>query len=75
MANSVDPDEMLHSVGLHCLPRPVCQNPYGKSSRQHMVHSFEKPTLKEKNLIANSFLLLEAPFHKRQCAGKHTGSH
>ena len=34
MANSVDPDEMLHSVafhlGLHCLLRHVCPNLYGK---------------------------------------------
>ena len=34
MANSVDPDEMPHSVashlGLHCLLRPVSLNTYGK---------------------------------------------
>ena len=35
MANSVDPDEMLHSaasshLGLHCLLRPVGPNIYGK---------------------------------------------
>ena len=34
MANSVDPDETLHSaashLGLHCLLRPVCPNTYGK---------------------------------------------
>ena len=34
VANSVDPDEMLHSaashLGLHCLLRPVCPNIYGK---------------------------------------------
>ena len=33
MANSVDPDQMLHSaasdVGLHCLQRPVCPNTEG----------------------------------------------
>ena len=30
MANSVDPDQMLHSaasdLGLHCLQRPICPN-------------------------------------------------
>ena len=30
MANSVDPDQMPHSVasdlGLHCLQRPICHN-------------------------------------------------
>ena len=34
MANSVGPDEMQHSIisdlGLHCLLRPVCLNPYSK---------------------------------------------
>ena len=34
VANSVDPDETLHSAashpGLHCLLRPVCLNTYGK---------------------------------------------
>ena len=34
MANSVDPDEMLHSaashLGPHCLLRPVGLNTYGK---------------------------------------------
>ena len=33
MANSVDPDEMLHSaashLGLHCLLRPVCLKTIG----------------------------------------------
>ena len=33
MANSVNPDQMLHSVasdlGLHCLQKPVCPNTYG----------------------------------------------
>ena len=34
VANSVDPDEMLHSaashLGLHCLLRPLCPNTAGK---------------------------------------------
>ena len=34
MANSVDPDQMLHSfasdLGLHCLMRPICLNTLGK---------------------------------------------
>ena len=33
MANSVDPDQMPHSVasdlGLHCLQKPICSNTYG----------------------------------------------
>ena len=33
MANSVDPDQMPHSVasdlGLHCLPRPICPDTWG----------------------------------------------
>ena len=34
MANSIDPDQTLHSavsdLGLHSLPRPLCPNAYGK---------------------------------------------
>ena len=48
MANSVDPDQMPHSVasdlGLHCLQRPICPNKgyYGidiclNSPQKHMV--------------------------------------
>ena len=33
MANSVDPDQMPHSVasdlGLHCLQTPICPSTYG----------------------------------------------
>ena len=33
MANSVDPDQMLHSaasdLGLHCLQRPICPSTEG----------------------------------------------
>ena len=33
MANSVDPDQMLHvaasDLGLHCLQRPICPNTWG----------------------------------------------
>ena len=36
MASSVDPHQMPHSaasvLSLHCLPRPVCSNTYGKCS-------------------------------------------
>ena len=34
VANNVDPDQTPHyaasDLGLHCLPRPVCPNAYGK---------------------------------------------
>ena len=33
LANSVDPDQMPHSVasdlGLHCLPKPICPSIWG----------------------------------------------
>ena len=40
VANSVDPDEMLHSaashLGLHFLLRPVCPDTYGKYGTRKM---------------------------------------
>ena len=39
MANSVDPDQMLHSVmsdlGLHCLCRLICPKFYGNYGMSH----------------------------------------
>ena len=43
VANGVDPDEMPHSavsyLGLHCLPRPVCLNTYGKYGMTYILEN------------------------------------
>ena len=46
MANSVDPDQMLHSeasvLGLHCLQRPISPNTYGYyGNGQHHFSLYE----------------------------------
>ena len=44
-ANSVDPDEMPHSVashlGLHCLLWSVCPNTYGKYGRHNIIYTIK----------------------------------
>ena len=49
MANSVDPDQMLHSaasdLGLHCLLGPIFLNALGKNKGRINLFSFVKSAL------------------------------
>ena len=51
VANSVDPDQLLHSMasylGLHCLLRPVCQNTYDKYSTYKFITSTAREARRE----------------------------
>ena len=50
MANSVDPDQMLHSaasdLGLHCLQMPLCPNTYGYYCTKCPKYLYTKVTYK-----------------------------
>ena len=46
VANNVDPDKMQHSMGLHCLLRPVCWNTY-----MYMYTKYSKGTFRVNGLL------------------------
>ena len=83
VANSVDPDEMLHSaashLGLHCLLRPVSPNTYGKYGslgEVTVLQDFLHVILSKACTVCLLCLpkMLRTPYLSKQCRRRSNGS-